>query len=168
MNLKNQTPRVLVVDDELLQRKIVSRQLAELGFAADTADTAVAALERLQKKDFDVVLLDIQMSDLSGLEALPMIKRLEDAPEVIMLTLDKSLESGVAAMRAGAYDYLTKPATLAELEVTVTKAAEKRGLVRQNKTLSDFVESIYTTGARQARAPTVFFNRLFFNRLLLK
>ena len=141
MNVKKQTPRIMVVDDELLQRKIVSRQLAELEFAVETAETAAAALEMLQKKDFDVVLLDIQMSDLSGLDALPLIKKLEDAPEVIMLTLDKSLESGVAAMRAGAYDYLTKPATLAELEVTVTKAAEKRRLVRQNKTLTDFVGS---------------------------
>ena len=58
-----------------------------------------------------------------------------------MLTLDKSLESGVAAMRAGAYDYLTKPAVMPELEITIKKAAEKRWLVRQNKTLSDFVES---------------------------
>ena len=58
-------------------------------------------LELLQKKDFDVVLLDVQMKDMSGLEALPLIRKLQDAPEVIMLTLDKSLESGIAAMRGG-------------------------------------------------------------------
>ncbi len=141
MSENQQSPRVLVIDDEMLQRKIVSRQLLELGFISETADTAGKALELLQSRDFDVVLLDIQMSELSGLEVLPLIKKLEDAPEVIMLTLDKSLESGVAAMRAGAYDYLTKPATLSELEITVNKAYEKRRLIRKNKTLSDFVES---------------------------
>lgn len=133
--------RVLVIDDEPLQRKIVERQLQQLGFGAETAATAAEGLELLQKKDFDVVLLDVQMIDLSGLEALPLIKKLEDAPEVIMLTLDKSLESGIVAMREGAYDYVTKPATPAALEITIKKAAEKRRLIRQNSTLRDFVES---------------------------
>jgi DNA-binding NtrC family response regulator len=146
MSDNKQAPRVLVIDDEMLQRKIVSRQLTQLGFVSDVAETAAKALELLQIKDFDVVLLDIQMSDISGLEILPLIKKLEDAPEVIMLTLDKSLESGVAAMRAGACDYLTKPATLSGLEITVGKAFEKRRLIRKNKTLSDFVVS-RTAGA---------------------
>ncbi len=70
MSEKKQSLRVLVVDDEMLQRKIVSRQLFELGFISDDADTAAKAIELLQTKDFDVVLLDIQMSDLSGLESL--------------------------------------------------------------------------------------------------
>jgi two-component system, NtrC family, response regulator AtoC len=140
--IENKTlPRVLIIDDELLQRKIVGQQLLQLGFVSESVATAAEGIDLLQKKDFDVVLLDVQMSDLSGLEALPLIKKLEDAPEVIMLTLDKSLESGVTAMREGAYDYLTKPAALDALEVTIKKAAEKRKLIRQNVTLRDFVES---------------------------
>ncbi len=63
-----------------------------------------------------------------------------------MLTLDKTLESGVAALRAGAYDYLTKPAPLDALEATVTKATEKRRLVRQNKTLKDYVRGKTANG----------------------
>lgn len=141
MSEKKLPPRVLIVDDEILQRKIVSQQLLKLGFASEAVATAADAVEVLQAKDFDVVLLDVQMSDLSGLEALPLIKNLEDAPEIVMLTLDKTLESGVAALRAGAYDYLTKPANISALEATVTKATEKRRLVRQNKTLKDYVES---------------------------
>lgn len=132
--------RVLVVDDELIQRKVAVRQLEKLGFDSDAVETAAEALELLQKKDFDVVLLDVQMTDMSGLEALPLIRKLQDAPEVIMLTLDKSLESGIAAMRGGAYDYLTKPAEAGALEIAVTRAAEHRRLVRQNSTLRDFVE----------------------------
>jgi two-component system response regulator AtoC len=141
MSEKKLPPRVLIVDDEMLQRKIVAQQLLKLEFASEGVATAAEALQILQTKDFDVVLLDVQMSDLSGLEALPLIKQLEDAPEVIMLTLDKTLESGVIALRAGAYDYLTKPAPLDALEVAVAKATEKRRLVRQNSTLRDFVES---------------------------
>ena len=136
-----QTLRVLVVDDELLQRKFVTHQLLQLGFAAEAAENAAVALQILQTTDFDVVLLDVQMPDVSGLEALPLIKKLEDAPEVVMLTLDVSRESGIAAIRAGAYDYLIKPALPDALEVVVKKAAEKRRLVRQNSTLQDYVKN---------------------------
>ena len=133
--------RVLVIDDEPLQRRIIGRQLAKLGFVPETARNAAEGLEILRSKDFDVVLLDVQMPDASGLDALPLIKNLGDAPEVIMLTLDDSLESGIAAMRAGAYDYLIKPASLDSLEVIIKKAAEKRRLSRQNSTLRDFVKN---------------------------
>lgn len=134
-------PRVLVVDDELLQRKIALQQLGQLDFVGEAAATAAEALEILKARDFDVLLLDVQMDEVSGLDLLPLIKKLEDAPEVIMLTLDKSLESGVAAMRGGAYDYLTKPASVGLLEVTIKKATEKRRLVRHNSSLHDFIES---------------------------
>src|SRR5205085_9557548 len=87
------------------------------------------------KNDFDVVLLDIRMPGLSGLDALREIRKLEDSPEVIMLTADTSLGTGLEAMRLGAYDYLTKPATLDEIEAVVRKADEKRRLVRQNASL---------------------------------
>ena len=136
-----QVARVLVVDDEALQRKIATQQLLRLGFVSAAADNAADALQILQVKDFDVVLLDVQMPNLTGLEALSLIRSLDDPPEVIMLTLDNSLESGITAMRAGACDYLTKPATLATLEVTVKKAVEKRRLTRQNSTLQEFVKS---------------------------
>ncbi|MEZ5427068.1 MAG: sigma-54 dependent transcriptional regulator [Pyrinomonadaceae bacterium] len=141
MIVHNRLIRVLVIDDELLQRKFVSRQLEQLKFTFETATSAADGLEALRKKDFDVVLLDVQMPEMSGLEAIPLIKQLEDSPEVIMLTLDKSLESGLTAMRSGAYDYLTKPASIEELEITIKRAAEKHRLIRQNTSLRDFVEN---------------------------
>jgi DNA-binding NtrC family response regulator len=79
------------------------------------------------------------MPGLSGLDALREIRKLEDPPEVIMLTADTSLGTGLEAMRLGAYDYLTKPATLDEIEAVVRKADEKRRLVRQNASLKDAV-----------------------------
>jgi DNA-binding NtrC family response regulator len=127
--------RVLVVDDDNLLRKLVTDQLSRSGFEASPAAGAEEAFAALRQKDYDVVLLDIQMPGLSGLDALREIRKIEDAPEVIMLTADTSLPTGLEAMRLGAYDYLTKPSTLDEMEAIIRKADEKRRLVRQNASL---------------------------------
>src|SRR5437667_2811038 len=127
--------RVLVVDDDGLLRKLVTEQLARSDFDAEPAASAKDALARLHDADYDIVLLDIMMPDMSGLEALREIRKLEDPPEVVMLTADASLSTGIEAMRAGAYDYLTKPATLDEMEAVLRKADEKRRLVKQNASL---------------------------------
>jgi len=131
--------RVLVVDDDAVLRKLLSDQIARMGFDTAPAASGEEALAALSKSDFDVLLLDIRMPGLSGLETLREIRKLEDAPEVIMLTADTSLGTGIEAMRLGAYDYLTKPATLDEIEAVVRKADEKRRLVRQNASLRDAV-----------------------------
>ena len=130
---------MLVVDDDAVLRKLLSDQIARMGFDTAPAASGEEALAALSKSDFDVLLLDIRMPGLSGLETLREIRKLEDAPEVIMLTADTSLGTGIEAMRLGAYDYLTKPATLDEIEAVVRKADEKRRLVRQNASLRDAV-----------------------------
>jgi two-component system NtrC family response regulator len=127
--------RVLVVDDDNLLRKLVTEQLSRSDFEAEPAGSAKDALARLHDADYDVVLLDIMMPDMSGLETLREIRKLEDPPEVVMLTADTSLATGIEAMRHGAYDYLTKPATLDEMEAVLHKADEKRRLVKQNASL---------------------------------
>ena len=127
--------RVLVVDDDNLLRKLIADQLARAEFDAAPAASAKEALQVLREADYDVVLLDIMMPDLSGLDALREIRKFEDPPEVIMLTADTSLSTGVEAMRHGAYDYLTKPVTLDEMETVIRKADEKRRLVKQNASL---------------------------------
>jgi two-component system response regulator AtoC len=127
--------RVLVVDDDNLLRKLIADQLARAEFDAVPAASGKEALEVLREADFDVVLLDIMMPDLSGLDALREIRKFEDPPEVVMLTADTSLSTGVEAMRHGAYDYLTKPATLDEMEAVIRKADEKRRLIKQNASL---------------------------------
>jgi len=111
----NRKIRVLVVDDDLLLRKLVTEQLSPTSFETTPAPGGKAALQLLRDLDFDVVMLDIMMPDMSGLEALREIRKLSDPPEVVMLTADTSLATGIEAMRNGAYDYLTKPATLDEM-----------------------------------------------------
>jgi two-component system response regulator AtoC len=127
--------QVLVVDDDNLLRKLVAEQLSRSDFEAVPAASAQEALARLRDADYDIVLLDIMMPDMSGLDTLREIRKLEDPPEVVMLTADTSLSTGIEAMRHGAYDYLTKPATLDEMEAVLRKADEKRRLVKQNASL---------------------------------
>lgn len=131
----NRKIRVLVVDDDALLRKLVTEQLSRSGFDAAPASGGRECLDLLRDTDFDVALLDIMMPDMSGLEALSAIRKLDDPPEVIMLTADTSLATGIEAMRHGAYDYLTKPATLDEMEAVLRKADEKRRLIKQNASL---------------------------------
>src|SRR5438874_9948631 len=131
----NRKIRVLVVDDDSLLRKLLTEQLSRAEFDAAPAASGNEALKILGESDFDVVLLDIMMAGLSGLDALREIRKLEDPPEVVMLTADTSLQTGLEAMRHGAYDYLTKPATLDETEAVIRKADEKRRLIKQNASL---------------------------------
>jgi two-component system response regulator AtoC len=126
---------VLVVDDDPLLRKLVTDQLSRSGFDASSAASGEEALASLQATDYDVVLMDIRMDGMTGLDTLREIRKMDDTPEVIMLTADTSLGTGLEAMRLGAYDYLTKPATLDEMEAVIRKADEKRRLVRQNANL---------------------------------
>src|SRR5580765_7875521 len=144
--------RVLVVDDDSLLRKLVTEQLSRSDFDAAPADSGKSALSTLRETDYDVVLLDIMMPDMSGLDALREIRKLDDPPEVIMLTADTSLATGVEAMRHGAYDYLTKPATLDEMEAVLRKADEKRRLVKQNASLRSVSRP---TGASEEPLPVI-------------
>jgi two-component system response regulator AtoC len=146
--------RVMVVDDDPVLRRLLSEQIFRMGFLSTQASSAEEALAALRKTEYDVVLLDIRMPGLSGLDALPEIRKLEDPPEVVMLTADTSLGAGLEAMRLGAYDYLTKPATLDEVETIIHKADEKRRLARQNASLRDVVRR--AGGDDQQQPPPVF------------
>src|SRR5262245_58742991 len=133
--------RVLVVDDDSALRTVVAEQLSRGDFDAVPVASARESLKILGDSDYDVVLLDIMMPDMSGLETLEQIRKLEDPPEVVMLTADTSLTTGIEAMRLGAYHYLTKPATLDEMEAVLRKAHEKRRLLKQNASLRSVARS---------------------------
>src|SRR5205807_1929717 len=149
--------QVLAVDDDALLRKLVVEQLSHSEFEASPAASGKEALEKLSDSDYDVVLLDIMMPDMSGLDALKEIRKLDDPPEVIMLTADTSLQTGIEAMRHGAYDYLTKPATLDEMEAVIRKADEKRRLIKQNASLRSVARG---TGPADESLPVVHANPL--------
>jgi DNA-binding NtrC family response regulator len=128
--LKESPPRVLVVDDEPALRRSLARLLLSRGMAVLTADDGRTALEVLSKEPVDVVLLDLVMPNIGGLQVLEHIKATCPEVEAIMMTAFADVETAVASVRAGAYHFLTKPFRSSdEVVLTVVKAAERRRLL---------------------------------------
>jgi two-component system response regulator HydG len=134
-------PRVLVVDDEPTLRRTLARVLAQRGFAVSQAEDGAEALAFVAANDVDVVMLDLMMPGLSGLEVLAEVKRLRSDVECVMMTAYSRIEDAVASVRAGAYDFLTKPfASLDAVALTVGKAAERRRLIARARRLEQELE----------------------------
>ncbi|MHC4831842.1 MAG: sigma-54-dependent transcriptional regulator, partial [Planctomycetota bacterium] len=114
--------RVLVVDDEPNLRRVMSKELARAGFEVATAASGEEALAQLESQPCDVLLLDLKMPGIGGLEVLRRLRRQGLGCEVIILTGHGSIDSVVEAMKLGAYDYLTKPCRLSEIELLVRRA----------------------------------------------
>ena len=127
--------RVLVADDERNLRELIVRELARRGHEVDGVGDGAAALERIREGSYDVVVLDMRMPHKEGIDVLRELATFPEAPQVIMLTGFQEVSTAVEAMKLGAYDYLTKPTKIEELDVVVRKAAEKTQLVRENVAL---------------------------------
>jgi len=124
------TLRVLIVDDEDDFRETIVKRLNARKILAEGAASGVKALQVLENKDFDVIVLDVKMPDMDGIETLRHIKKLKPEIEVIMLTGHASVEFGLKGMQLGAFDYVMKPAPLNELLDTIGQAYnKKRGLI---------------------------------------
>src|SRR5512137_2859487 len=121
--------RVLVVDDQRNMRVTTAIVLRQAGFEVAEADGGAEALEKLGAEPFDVVLTDLRMGDVDGLDVLRGALEASPSTQVIVMTAFGSIESAVEAVRRGAYDYLTKPFQSDELRVRVEKALERRRLL---------------------------------------
>ena len=127
---------LLVVDDEETLRSVVSQVLEADGFVVSEAASGEEALETFREKLHPLVITDIRMSGMSGIELLTEVKRLNPETQVVIMTSHASLDSALSAMRAGAYDYLIKPFESLDLISAVAgRAAEKARLVAQNHEL---------------------------------
>jgi two-component system response regulator AtoC len=124
--------RVLVADDEKNLRELLVRELTRKGHSAEGVVDGQAALDRLKDDGPDVLLLDMKMPRVEGIEVLRALQGNPEAPQVIVMTGFQEVSTAVEAMKLGAYDYLTKPARIEELDILVRKAAEKGRLMRQN------------------------------------
>jgi DNA-binding NtrC family response regulator len=124
--------KVLVAEDEVHLGQILSTFLSGRGYAVRTVTEGRAALEALRSEAYDVALLDIVMPELDGLEVLKQVRTDADPPECIIITGNGTIETAISAMKLGAYDYLAKPYRMAEIDVLVRRAWEKRRLAREN------------------------------------
>ena len=122
----------LIVDDQQSIRKLCVTIGASLGFACDEAESAESALQFLESNSPDIVLVDLRMAEMSGLEFLAAVKKMLPRTEVAIMTGYGSIESAVQAMKLGAYDYITKPFRVEELKMTLQRMSEKVRLVAEN------------------------------------
>jgi DNA-binding NtrC family response regulator len=126
---------LLLVDDDADFRETVARRFTRRGFRVQEATHGEQALQLASLREFDVIVLDMVMPGMSGVQTLEQLKLTHPECEVIMLTGQGTIETAVQAMKLGAYDYLTKPFPLAELEVLIEKACERRQLRKENEQL---------------------------------
>lgn len=127
--------RVLIAEDETHLGAILEQFMRARGFAVTIVRNGRAALEKLLAERFDVALLDIVMPELDGLEVLRQVRERALPPEIIMITGNGTIETTLAAIKLGAYDVLSKPYRMAEIEALVRRAWEKRMLRHDNATL---------------------------------
>jgi two-component system response regulator HydG len=128
--------RVLVVDDEPTLLRALESLLQRKRYDVVALDSPIVATQKLAQEDFDVALLDVKMPELSGLELLTAVKHRRPEVEVIMMTGHATVETALAAVKAGAYDYLTKPFDdVEQVARAVAKAAERKQLFDRNRRL---------------------------------
>lgn len=140
--------RILIAEDESNLRLVLQKELERLGYRVQSAPDGEAALRKLEESNVDVLLCDINMPRIDGMEVLRRVHERPNPPEVIMLTGQATVETAVEAMKLGAYDYLTKPYSINELDVRVKQAAEKRRLRVDNLRLREQL-------ARQSGLPEI-------------
>ena len=132
--------RILVVDDDADMSAMLARHLESEDMDVVAATGGRAALKALATQEFDVVVTDLVMDEVDGLDVLSAAGRCQPAPRVILMTAFGTLETAIEALRQGAYDYLAKPFKLAEVTVAVGRALEDRRLRRENERLRTEVE----------------------------
>ena len=125
-------PHVLLIDDDQSLRRVIEYSLVENGFAVRPASSGEEGFSLFQKESFDVVITDITMPGMSGLEVLEKVHKEDPGLPVIIITAYGTIESAVSAMKQGAFDYITKPFNRDELRITLDRALRMRRLEREN------------------------------------
>lgn len=136
-------PRILVVDDEEDIRNILSDRLQMYGYEVPTASDGAEAIERVAEISPELVLLDIRLPKLDGMEVLSRIKREHPETLVIMITAHGTVQRAVEAMKQGAYDFIEKPFNPDLIRIKVDKALERQSLIRENKYLRSELKGEY-------------------------
>lgn len=131
----NRNPRILLVDDESVFREVMGKELKRRGFFVETRSKGSEALQSLEERSCDVVLLDFHMPEMDGLQVLRRIRERDFDAEVVMLTGHGAIPEAVEAMRLGAYDFLSKPCEVDAVEAACRRAAERKSLKRENRAL---------------------------------
>ncbi|MGA7722448.1 MAG: sigma-54 dependent transcriptional regulator [Ignavibacteriaceae bacterium] len=134
--------KILIVDDEKIVRESLFHWFEEEGYEVDIAEDGEAALRKYENTQYDLLLVDMKMPGMSGLELLNKIKEIDKDSVIILITAFASVPTAISALKNGAYDYVTKPVDPDELAHLVKKALEQRALKIENLQLKEKIEEI--------------------------
>jgi DNA-binding NtrC family response regulator len=146
-------PAVLIVEDEAKMRRLLELNLGEDGFTTFSAGDAESGLKLLRENSVDLVLTDLKLPGMSGLEFLQAVKRQNAALPVVVMTAFGSVETAVEAMKGGASDYVLKPFSLAEMRMVIHKELDVRNLREENRSLREALGKRYAHPNIVARSP---------------
>ncbi len=141
MDTNHEAAHVLVVDDEGAIRYSVSKTLQRIGYQVDEAQTGEEALDMIGKREYEVILTDIRMPGITGVELLKRIKDASPDGIVILMTGYASLGTAVESLRLGAHDYLIKPSSSQDIRQSVTKGVERARNLKRRRALLDAIRS---------------------------
>jgi DNA-binding NtrC family response regulator len=144
--MKNNDIGILIVDDELIVRESLAKWFHEDGYRTDSAENAAAALKKIKGASWNLMLVDIKMPGMDGIELLQRVRETNKRIAVIIVTAFASVESAVKALKHGAYDYVTKPIDPDYLDHIVQKALNEQRLEHENEKLRDTVSELMPDG----------------------
>ncbi len=144
---------ILIVDDDLVHRTMLKKLLGGWGYEVFEADDGSVAIENVHKRPFDLILMDIRMLKVSGIEALEQIKIINPAIPIIIMTAYASVETAVDTLKKGAYDYLTKPLDFDELKIAINRATEHNRLKKENEYLKERLGQKFDSQNMIGRSP---------------
>lgn len=131
--------RVMVVDDEENIREVLSNYLQSMNYEVEAAEDGQEALSKYKKGNFDLIISDLLMPNIDGLELLKRIREVDNEVIFLMITGYPSIETAVEAIKKGAYDYITKPFHMEDVKLRIERALEKRSLKERLKTVQGLV-----------------------------
>jgi two-component system response regulator HydG len=137
------TTKILIVDDDPGHLTTLKTITKSWGYTVETANDGVVAVDMVKSGPVDLILMDVRMTNMSGIEALGQIKDYNPSIPVIIMTAYSSVESAVEALKSGAYDYLIKPLDFEVLKLTIERASEHAGLKEENRALKEHLRSDY-------------------------
>src|SRR5580704_3829294 len=146
-------PTILIVEDEAKMRRLLELNLGEDGFSTLSAGDAESGLKLLRENPVDLVLTDLKLPGMNGLEFLHAVKRQNAAIPVVVMTAFGTVETAVEAMKAGASDYVLKPFSLAEMRMVIHKELDVHKLREENRSLREALGRRYELANVAARSP---------------
>ncbi len=124
--------KILVIDDEESMCNFMEIMLSKEGYTVETTNSGLEGISKLQRENFDLVIADLNMPEISGLEVLQEIKSFKSEQEIIMMTAFASVDTAIEAMKHGAADYVTKPFKVDEIKIVIEKSINRKNLIHEN------------------------------------